>query len=189
MTRLKMLGLGAAALSLAATGVAFAQGASDTATPEKPAVTRHDGERHADRTITKDEFGSIRADRLKAADKNGDGTLSKDEIEDMVMKRMIERRANRLERRLDIDGDGKVTLAEIDQHQAKRFAVMDRNNDGKIEPRERRMARREKHHGHRHHMARHHHGAHHQKHMAGHHDGAMQDKDTAAPSSDDTSAN
>ena len=45
--------------------------------------------------------------------------------------------------RLDVDGDGKVTLTEIEQHRAKQFSLMDRNNDGKLEGRELRRGDRD----------------------------------------------
>ena len=72
-------------------------------------------------------------DRLKKADANGDGILSQDEITAMIEKAILERKVERATRRLDIDGDGTVTLAEIEKQKAKRFALMDRNDDGKIE--------------------------------------------------------
>ena len=81
-------------------------------------------------------------DRLKEADKNGDGTLSQDEIEAMAMKRVVERQAQRMTKRLDVDGDGIVTIAEVEKQKGKRFALMDRNDDGKLEKSEMRHGKR-----------------------------------------------
>ena len=89
-----------------------------------------------DGAIAKDEFQGRRLARLAAADTDGDGTLSQPELEAMVLKQIAERRARQLTKRLDINGDGKVTLAEIESMRDKRFAVMDRNDDGKIDARE-----------------------------------------------------
>ena len=89
-----------------------------------------------DGTIEKDEFQGRRVERLKAADTDGDGTLSQQELENMVLKQIAERRARKLEKRLDINGDGKVTIAEIQTMRDKEVAVMDRNDDGKIDGRE-----------------------------------------------------
>ena len=76
------------------------------------------------------------------ADANGDGTLSQDEITAMVEKARAERQVERATRRLDVNGDGTVTLAEVEKQKAKRFAVMDRNDDGKIEKAELRSGKR-----------------------------------------------
>jgi hypothetical protein len=99
-------------------------------------------DKNKDGTIDKAEFQAGKLERLKAADTNGDGTLSEDELETMVLKQMAERRAARMMKRLDIDGDGKVTLAESEGMRDKRFAVLDLDNDGKIDERELREAHR-----------------------------------------------
>jgi Ca2+-binding EF-hand superfamily protein len=135
--------LSGATLALATS--AFAQAPTPSQPPasavEKTAKDErgghHEGLRLARLDANKDgsvdlaEFTSM--DRLKKADANGDGTLSQDEITAMVEKAMVERKVERATRRLDINGDGTVTLAEIEKQKAKRFAVMDRNDDGKIE--------------------------------------------------------
>ncbi|EKF44062.1 EF-hand domain-containing protein [Nitratireductor indicus] len=86
-----------------------------------------------DGAISLEEFSSMRLEQLKAADKDGDGVLSEAELQDHVQQRELERKARHAARRLDVDGDGKVTIAEIEGLQKKRFALMDANNDGKIE--------------------------------------------------------
>lgn len=82
-----------------------------------------------------------RMDDLKAADTDGDGVLSRAEIEALAQKRIVSRAADRMERRLDINGDGKVTLAEIENQRKKEFAALDRNEDGKIDRSEMRAAK------------------------------------------------
>ena len=89
-----------------------------------------------DGAIERSELGVRQAERLHGADKNGDGVLSREEVEAMVLNQIAERRARRMMNRLDVDGDGKVTLAEIDRMRDKRFAVMDLNDDGRIDTRE-----------------------------------------------------
>lgn len=95
-----------------------------------------------------------RLDKLKAADKDGDGTLSREELEAHALARIVERRANRMERRLDINGDGTVTIEEIEKHRARQFAALDRNEDGQLDRKEMRMGQQFRGHGPRH--GRHH---------------------------------
>ncbi|MFQ0812958.1 calcium-binding protein [Brucella anthropi] len=105
-----------------------------------------------------------RMDDLKAADTNGDGVLSRDEIEALAQKRIVSRAADRMERRLDINGDGKITLAEIENQRKKEFAALDRNEDGKIDRSEMRAAK----------MQHHARGSHHKgHHKGGEHKGPM----------------
>ncbi|WP_336056712.1 EF-hand domain-containing protein [Nitratireductor sp. CH_MIT9313-5] len=136
--------LSALALSLlAGTAVVHAQDAGSSA-PEA-SVSRDSGAKSRqgrmfeqldadkDGKISAAELSAPHIDRLKAADANGDGELSKEELTDFVQKRAAERRAERMAKRLDINGDGTVTIEEIEGHQAKRFALADRNDDGVLD--------------------------------------------------------
>jgi len=113
------------------------------ATPEQPRrmgrFARLDANK--DGAIDSREFAT--AQNLTDADTNGDGTLSKEELVAMIQKRQAERQAERITRRLDVDGDGIVTIAEIEKQRGERFAVMDRNDDGKLEGRELRRGGRD----------------------------------------------
>jgi Ca2+-binding EF-hand superfamily protein len=96
-----------------------------------------------DGAVDQQEFSA--AQKLKEADANSDGTLSAEELTAFVQKQELERKVERLTRRLDIDGDGKVTLAEIEKNKAEHFALLDRNDDGKLEGRELRGGKHFKH--------------------------------------------
>jgi hypothetical protein len=85
-----------------------------------------------------------RMDELKAADTNNDGILSREEIEAYAQKMMVKRAADRMERRLDVNGDGKISLAAIEKHRTERFAELDKNKDGKLDRSELKAG---KHHG------------------------------------------
>jgi hypothetical protein len=56
--------------------------------------------------------------------------------------------AQRIVERFDADGDGMLTAAEIDSRQKKMFALMDKNDDGKVEKDEMPQRRNFRHWGH-----------------------------------------
>lgn len=138
--------LSAVAFSLVGGTAAMAQDTNMQA--EKPAAQSREGrgfdrlDADKDGFISPEEFGSRRIDALKAADTNGDGELSQEELAAHIQKRETERRARQMSRMLDIDGDGKVTIAEIERQNEKRLALIDANDDGKISPDEMRRAHR-----------------------------------------------
>ena len=141
--------------SVASVGYAFAQDEQKPDVNQEMTDVSKDGRKSDRGPIDLQKFSDM--DKLKAADANNDGTLSREEIENFVMKRMVERRADRMERRLDINGDGKVTLDEIQKQKAKEFAALDRNDDGKLDRKELRAA---------HHKGKHGgHGKHHHRQM------------------------
>lgn len=153
---LKLVIAAAALTSVAA--VAMAQTATPpAAAPATPAAAPQADQPNAlrgkaarldankDGVIDQQEFSDV--SKLKEADTNNDGVLSSDELLAWVQKREAERKVERLTRMLDVDGDGKVTLAEIEAQKGKRFALMDRNNDGKLSQDEMRGDRRGGHHG------------------------------------------
>jgi hypothetical protein len=128
--------------SMATAGYAFAQDTNSADTNQAKAEISKDGKNFKHGPVDLEKFS--RMDSLKAADTNNDGTLSREEIEAFVQKRMVQRAADRMEKRLDVNGDGKITLDEIQKQKAKEFAALDRNDDGKLERNELRAA----HHGH-----------------------------------------
>jgi hypothetical protein len=124
--------------SVSSVGYAFAQDEkkSDVTQEDTSASTN---ERHFKRgPVDLQKFSNV--ENLKAADANGDGTLSREEIEAEAMKRMVKRMADRMERRLDVNGDGKVTIEEVEKQKQKEFAALDRNEDGKLDRKEMRAA-------------------------------------------------
>lgn len=152
-TILKKTTLIGLAVAMAATsGIAFAQSGSGAAQDE-PAAVEQDNEagpgegRRAQRMarmmerldadgsgdISAEEFGNRRLERLREADADGDGTLTVEEITAMMEQRRAERREARMLRRFDIDGDGTITIEEQELQQEKRFALLDRDNDGALQ--------------------------------------------------------
>ncbi|MCO4319716.1 EF-hand domain-containing protein [Phyllobacterium sp. 21LDTY02-6] len=155
MKRIMALVLSGTFLTVFALGGAFAQdpapAAANDQTKSEPAQqsqTPQGQPPHRQAKLDSNKDGSVdlaefsNADRLKEADKDGDGKLSQEEMEALAMKRIVERQVQRMTKRLDVDGDGTVTIAEVEKQKAKRFALMDRNDDGKLEGKELRHGKR-----------------------------------------------
>ena len=70
--------------------------------------------------------------RIGDADKDHDGKMTVAEIAAEIERMRAERMARRIVERFDTDGDGMLTAAEIESRQKKMFALLDRNDDGKI---------------------------------------------------------
>jgi Ca2+-binding EF-hand superfamily protein len=83
--------------------------------------------------VTFEEFTAMFKSRIGDADANKDGKMTVEEIATQIERMRAERMARRLIERFDIDGDGALTAAEVESRQKKMFALMDRNDDGKIE--------------------------------------------------------
>lgn len=124
--------------SLATAGYAFAQDTKQPDASETSVETPKDGQHLKRGPIDLETFS--RLDDIKAIDTNDDGTLSRQEIEDHALKQMVKRIADRMERRMDVNGDGTVTIAEVEKQKQKEFAALDRNEDGKIDRKEMRAA-------------------------------------------------
>ena len=83
--------------------------------------------------VTFEEFSAMLKSRVGEADANKDGKITVDELAAEIEKIRAERMAQRLIDRFDTDGDGVLTAAEVDSRQKKMFALLDKNDDGKIE--------------------------------------------------------
>lgn len=156
--------IAAIASALLATS-AFAQDKSNDAANTSSAetsITQKDGAKGKRAPVDLEKFS--RMEQLKTADTDGDGILSRVEIEALALKRIVARAADRMERRLDINGDGKISLEEIEKQRQKEFAALDRNEDGTLDRSELRAG------GKFHHKGAHHHG----KGKMGHHSHKMQ---------------
>lgn len=82
--------------------------------------------------VTFEEFAAAMNKRVGKADVNGDGKMTVAEIASEIERMRAERMARRIVERFDTNGDGVLTTAEIEARQKKMFALMDRNNDGKL---------------------------------------------------------
>ncbi len=96
---------------------------------------RLDGDK--DGKVTKAEIEAARSARVKAADANGDGLMSAQELAAMQLADMTERvnaRAAEMVRRLDSDGDGLLSAAEMAARPGawQVFDRIDADGDGAI---------------------------------------------------------
>jgi Ca2+-binding EF-hand superfamily protein len=82
--------------------------------------------------VTFEEFAAAMQSRMGAADVDKDGKMTVEEIADEIVRMRAVRQAERMIKRFDTDGDGALTTAEIEARQKKMFALLDRNDDGKL---------------------------------------------------------
>ncbi len=144
--------------SLAAAFLAFAGAAASTSAgaqqaPAAPgagnAAPRAQGQRFerldadSNGAISFEEFAAAMGTRISGADADTDGTLTVEEIAAQLQKEHFRRQAERMIRRFDTNGDGKLTTAEIESRQRKVFALADRDDSGALERDEMRRGGRE----------------------------------------------
>lgn len=89
--------------------------------------------RDSNGTITFDQFSDAMNARLKKMVADNGGKLTVAQLADALEKARYERMAKRIVERYDTRGDGTLTIDDITSRQKKVFAMLDRNNDGKIE--------------------------------------------------------
>lgn len=83
--------------------------------------------------VSFEEFAAAMKTRMGKADADGDGKTTVAEIASEIERMRAERQAQRIVKRFDTNGDGALTMDEIEARQKKMFALLDRNDDGKIE--------------------------------------------------------
>ena len=88
-----------------------------------------------DRMISLEEFQTVTGERFVAMDADGDGQVSPAEMIAERSARAEERAAERIER-ADTNGDGLLSLEEATAASEERFARIDRDESGTLEPRE-----------------------------------------------------
>ncbi|WP_053997903.1 EF-hand domain-containing protein [Ahrensia marina] len=77
------------------------------------------------------EFSAPLIERFEGLDADSNGVVTKAEIEALETEKKGEkRRAMRIAKRFDLDGNEEVTRAELENRQQKFFALMDKNDDG-----------------------------------------------------------
>jgi Ca2+-binding EF-hand superfamily protein len=122
-------------LALASVGTAVAYANDEQPGRHDPRAGMRFDRLDADQSgdITFEEFSAAMKSRIGEADKDGDGKMTVGEIASEIERLRAERMAKRIVERFDTDGDGMLTATEIESRQKKMFALLDRNDDGKVE--------------------------------------------------------
>ena len=84
-------------------------------------------------TINFDQFSDAMNARLKKLVADNGGKLTVAQLADALEKARFEEMAKRIVARYDTKGDGTLTTEDITGREKKVFAMLDKNNDGKIE--------------------------------------------------------
>jgi Ca2+-binding EF-hand superfamily protein len=135
VTTLTIIGVG-----IATTGSAFADDKKRKGKGKRGVnIERIDTDKSG--TISLEEFASVGMGKMIAADKDGDGILSTDEVSAAMEAERKRRREEAMMKRLDVNGDGSITVAELQDRMSKQFALLDRNSDGSLSEEEIRKMR------------------------------------------------
>lgn len=133
-TKMKMA-LAFLALAGVAGTTAYAQGDRQRAGfgPGQSGLNRlQQADADASGDVSFEEFAAAMKTRIGDADTDKDGKMTVAEVASAIERMRAERMARRIIERFDTDGDGALTAAEIESRQKKMFALLDRNDDGKI---------------------------------------------------------
>lgn len=126
--------LATAFLALAATAVAAHAAERSAERGERAAFRFEQADADKSGDVTFEEFAAVMNDRLAKADADGDKRITVAEMADQIERARAENMARRIIARFDGNGDGVLTLEEIEAGQTTIFARLDRNADGKIVP-------------------------------------------------------
>lgn len=98
---------------LAALGLTIGGGAALAQSQQRPQAHAMRADTDGDQRLSQAEFVAHRMERLTAADANGDGSVSRDEMRAAGQARRATRAAARFDR-LDADSNGAISRAEFD---------------------------------------------------------------------------
>jgi Ca2+-binding EF-hand superfamily protein len=120
------------ALALAAMAASLPSGApaQDAAAKGEALFAQLDADKSGDISLV--EFVGAGNPRVKAADKDGDGKATLEELSATFRAGDPAARAKQFMKRFDADGDAAVTVAEVEAWRTSRYAKLDADTDGKL---------------------------------------------------------
>ncbi len=130
MNRYTQIALAVLTLSGATATVAYAQDRGPEGPRMLPPIEMMDADKSGD--ITLEEVTKVTDERFATADADKDGKLTVAEVAAEIARLRSERMAERLISRLDTNEDGVLTADEVSKSRSKMFALLDKNDDGKI---------------------------------------------------------
>jgi Ca2+-binding EF-hand superfamily protein len=133
MRKSTKLALAFAALAGAVGTTAYAENNASAKMREDTMMRLNKAMSDSDGAITFDQFSDAMNARLKKLVAANGGKLTVAQLADALEKARFERMAKRIIARYDTKGDGTVTTDDITGREKKVFAMLDKNNDGKIE--------------------------------------------------------
>ncbi|MBZ9795796.1 hypothetical protein [Mesorhizobium sp. ES1-4] len=136
MRKTTKLALAFIAMAGAVGGAAYAENVDSAKMRERTLMRLDKAMKDNGGTITFDQFSNIMDARLKKLVADNGGKLTVAQLADALEKARFERMARRIIARYDTKGDDSLTSDDIASREKKVFALLDKNNDGKIENRE-----------------------------------------------------
>lgn len=133
MRKSTKLALAFAALAGAVGTTAYAENNASAKMREDTMMRLNKAMSDSDGAITFDQFSEAMNARLKKLVAANGGKLTVAQLADALEKARFERTAKRIIARYDTKGDGTLTSDDITGREKKVFAMLDKNNDGKIE--------------------------------------------------------
>jgi len=133
MRKTTRLALAFIALAGAVGTAAYAENNDGAGMRGGPMMRLNKAMKDSDGTITFDQFSNVMDSRLKKLVSDNGGKLTVEQLAAALEKARFERMARRIIARYDSKGDGTLTSDDINSREKKVFAMLDKNNDGKIE--------------------------------------------------------
>ncbi|MER8462219.1 hypothetical protein [Mesorhizobium sp. M1396] len=133
MRKTTKLALAFVALAGAVGTTAYAENNASARMREGTMMRLNKAMKDSNGTISFDQFSDAMNARLKKLVADNGGKLTVAQLAEALEKARFEQMAKRIIARYDTEDDGTLTSDDITGREKKIFAMLDRNNDGKIE--------------------------------------------------------